>query len=475
MLKRGSQRKILFCIVPLLISFSLFGSFARGVYAMTTEEERKLGKQVLLELQKNVNFVTDLNVQTFIEKVGYSILNQAGPTPFEFKFYVINSLDPNAFAIPGGYIFVTTGLIVLADNEQEIAGVLSHEIAHVMHRHIAQLIERSKRLNIASMLAIVAAMLAGKGGSGSQAGAMMAMATAEALALKYTREMETDADQSGLNYLIKTGYDPNGMITFLNRINRVSLAMAPNIPPYLSSHPAIEERLSLLGNLLQIAQKPSGPFRTIPNFKRVQVKAFVEEREPHVAITHFQSLIDANSQDSNGYYGLGLAYRKMGRFDKSIEALQSTHSFDPNDLDILKERGVTYFLSGKLEQAMEDLETVRSKPSTGAGQNNDLLTFYYLGRTYQEKEELSKALPLFLKVKKEASLFTDVYFNLGSVYGRMGQKGLSHFYFGKYFKMRGDQKNALLHLKTAIEWLERGSPEREEAQWEVRELTQKKS
>jgi tetratricopeptide (TPR) repeat protein len=104
-----------------------------------------------------------------------------------------------------------------------------------------------------------------------------------------------------------------------------------------------------------------------------------------------------------------------------------------------------------------------------------LLTLYYLGRTYQEKEELSKALPLFLKVKKEASLFTDVYFNLGSVYGRMGQKGLSHFYFGKYFKMRGDQKNALLHLKTAIEWLERGSPEREEAQWEVRELTQKKS
>jgi predicted Zn-dependent protease len=475
MLKRESQRKILFCIVPLLIIFFLFGSFARGVYAMTTEEEKKLGKQVLLELQKNVNFVTDLNVQTFIEKVGYSILTQAGPTPFEFKFYVINSLDPNAFAIPGGYIFVTTGLIVLADNEQEIAGVLSHEITHVMHRHIAQLIERSKRLNIASMLAIVAAMLAGKGGSGSQAGSMMAMATAEALALKYTREMETDADQSGLNYLIKAGYDPNGMINFFKRIQKVSLELAPNIPAYLLDHPALENRISLLENILLMGPRPTGPFKTFGNFKRVQVKAFVEEREPRVAITRFQSLIDANSQDSNGYYGLGLAYRKMGRFDKSIEALQNAHSFDPNDLDILKERGVTYFLSGKLEQAMEDLEAVRSKPSTEAGQNNDLLTLYYLGRTYQEKGELSKALPLFLKVKKEASFFTDVYFNLGSVYGRMGQKGLSHFYFGKYFKMRGDQKNALLHLKTAIEWLERGSPEREEAQWEVRELTQKKS
>jgi beta-barrel assembly-enhancing protease len=474
MFKRGSQRKIQFCIVPLLIIFSLFGSFTRGVYAMTTEEERKLGKRVLLELQKNVNFVNDLTLQTFVEKVGYSLVNQVGPTPFEFKFYVINTLDPNAFAIPGGYIFITTGLLVLADNEQEIAGVLSHEIAHVTHRHVAQMIERSKRLNIASIVAVLAAMLAGRGGSGSQAGAAMAMATAEALVLKYTREMETDADQSSLQYLIKAGYDPNGIITFLNRIHRVSLAMAPNIPPYLSTHPAIENRLSLLENLLQMGSKPTGPFRTIPNFKRVQVKAFVEEREPHVATTHFQSLIDSNSQDSNGYYGLGLAYRKMGRFDKSIEAFRSAHSFDPNDLDILIERGVTYFLSGKLEQAMEDLETVRSKPSTGAGQNNDLFTLYYLGRTYQEKEELSKALPLFLKVQKEASFFIDVYFNLGSIYGRMGQKGLSHFYFGKYFKMRGDQKNALHHLKMAIEWLERGSPEREEAQWEVRELTQKK-
>jgi tetratricopeptide (TPR) repeat protein len=164
----------------------------------------------------------------------------------------------------------------------------------------------------------------------------------------------------------------------------------------------------------------------------------------------------------------------MGRLDKSIEALQSAHSFAPNDLDILKERGVTYFLSGKLEQAVEDFETVRSTPLAG-GQNNDLLILYYLGRTYQEKGEFLKALPLFQRVQQEAPFFIDVYLNLGSVYGRLEQKGLSHFYFGKYFKMRGDQKNAILHLKTAVELLERGSPEREEAQWDIRDLTQKKS
>ena len=181
------------------------------------------------------------------------------------------SLDPNAFAIPGGYIFVTTGLIVLADNEQEIAGVLSHEISHVTQRHVAQMIERSKRLNIASMVAILAAMLAGRGGAGSQAGATMAMATAEALALKYTREMETDADQNSLHYMIKAGYDPNGMITFLNKIHKVSLASAPNIPPYLSTHPATEEsNLSSWKTFSRSNRNPpvlSEPFEILKGFK----------------------------------------------------------------------------------------------------------------------------------------------------------------------------------------------------------------
>ncbi len=189
-----------------------------------------------------------------------------GPTPFEFKFYVVNGLDPNAFAIPGGYIFVTTGLLVLAENEQEVAGVLSHEIAHVTQRHISLMIERSTRLNIASMAAILAAMLAGRGGTGSQAAAAMASATAGALQLKYTREMETDADQNGLHYLIKAGYDPNGLISFLNKIQRMSLAIAPNIPQYLLTHPALESRISLMENLLRMGPKACRAFQNLSEF-----------------------------------------------------------------------------------------------------------------------------------------------------------------------------------------------------------------
>jgi predicted Zn-dependent protease len=469
MLVRRFPRKVLFYVIPLLISLFLLGNFEKDACALTTEEEKKMGKKVLVEIEKEANFMRDLSIQAFVEKVGYSILDQVGPTPFEFKFYVINGLDPNAFAIPGGHIFVTTGLLVLAENEQEVAGVLSHEIAHVTQRHISQMIERSTRLNIASMAAILAAMIAGRGGAGSQAGAAMAAATAGALQLKYTREMETDADQNGLHYLIKAGYDPSGLTSFLNKIQRMSLAVAPNVPPYLLTHPALENRISLMENLLQMGPKPVGPFKTFPNFGKIRAKAFVEEREPHVAITHFQSLVDANADDWEGYYGLGLAYRKMGRFDQSVEVLQRARTLAPKDLDISRELGITYFFLGKMDQAIQSLEVIRSTP--GEGRTSDLMTLYYLGRAYQEKGEFAQALPLFLKVQKEKPEFADIYYHLGSVCGRTGQKGLSHFYFGKHFKLKRERNNALLHFRTAIDALERGSPEREEAEREIKELT----
>jgi predicted Zn-dependent protease len=459
-------------IVPVLVFSLLLGSFIRGASALTTEEEKKLGKKILLEMEKQVEWVKDPTIQVFVDRIGYSIVREGGPTPFEFKFYVIKAQDPNAFAIPGGYIFVTTGLFVLAENEQEIAGVLSHEISHVTGRHIDQMIERSKRLNIATLAALIAGALVGRGGSGSQAVAVTAMAAAESVMLKYTREMETDADQNGLYRMIKAGYDPSGMITFLNKINRMSLSTAPQVPVYLLTHPDIESRIALLENLMQTGQKPVGPFKKVGNFKRVQSKAFAEERAPDVAVNHFESMVKTNPQDVDEIYGLGLAFKKMGRLDKSIEVFQSGLSLSPKDPDLLRELGIVYFLSGKPDRAIENLEAARSV--SVPDQDVDLSTLYYLGRGYQEKGDFGNALPLFLKVQKEMPEFIDVYHNLGLVYGRMDQKGLSHLYFGKHFKLRGEKNNALLHLRKASDFLEKGSPEREEAQREIKELTGKK-
>lgn len=463
------NKKLLKISIILLLNFLLIiGYFQASPFALTIEEEKKIGEKIFFELSKSVEFVKDLEIQAFINRIGFSLLSKAGASPFEFKFFVIKSTEPNAFAIPGGYIFLTTGILNLSENEYEVAGVIAHEIAHVMGRHISQLIEKSKGLNIVSLAGIIASLLIGGGGKGSEAGATMAMALSEAYRLKYTREMETDADHNGLLYLIKGGYDPNGILNFLKKIHRINLTQAPQVPAYLSTHPAVEDRISLVENLIQVGPKVKGPFRSFKNYNKIRIKAFVEEREPNVSISHFQSMVDNNVKDLDGYYGLGLSWRKIGRLDKSIEAFQNAQNLSPNDLDILREFGISYFLSGRLEEAIEKIE---SSISIKKGEEDiDLLALYYLGRCYQEKGDLAKALQNFLKINKEIPDNIDVLFSLGSVYGRMGIKGLSHFYFAKHFKIKGDRKSALLHFKTALVFLEKGIPEREEAQKEIKEL-----
>jgi len=437
---------------------------------MTIEEEKKLGKKILLEMEKKVDWVRDLPLQSFINAIGQSLVAQVGPTPFEFKFYLIIGRDPNAFAIPGGHIFLTTGLLASTESEQEVAGVMSHEISHVMARHVVQMIERSKRINIASMAAIIAGVLLGGGGKASEAVAATAMATAEALALKYTREMEVEADQNALQYMIRAGYDPNGLVSFMNKIYKHSLTSGPAIPTYLSTHPAVGDRISLMENLLQAGPKFSGPFRTFGAYRKIQARAFVEEREAHVAIDHFQSLIHTNPRDVDSYYGLGLAYRKMGRFDKSMEVLHHALSLEPKDREVLREMGIASFLLGRLDQAIQYLEMVQSLSRERVDFKEDLLALFYLGKCHQEKGDFEPAIPLFLRVRRDFTDWPEVHHSLGSVYGRMNQKGLSHLYFGRYFKLKGETNNALLHYRTSLNWLERGSPEREEAQREMREL-----
>ena len=466
-----SLRKVLSYRVSLiLVLVILCGSFSGRAWAMTIEEEKKLGKNIFLEMERGVEFVKDPGLQAFLDKMGRSLVSQLGTTPFEFKFYLIKVLDPNAYALPGGYIFVTTGLITLAENENEVAGVLSHEISHVTQRHVSQMIERSKRMSIATLAAMIAGALAGGGGKVSEATMVGAVAMAEAQALKYTRENETDADQNSLQYMLKAGYDLSGLITFLTKLQKVGLASAPQIPPYLSTHPVTENRISLLENLIRIEGKPGGPFRSTGNFRRIQTKAFIEEREVQASITYFQSLVDARPQEAEGYYGLGLAYRKMGRLDKSAEVFQKGVTITPSDSDLLSELGIVYFLSGKLDLAIQNLEAAQSLSRARADAYEDLSSVYYLGRGYQEKGEMAKALFFLLRVRKELPEFSDVHYHLGSVYGRMGEKGLSYFCFGKYFKLRGERSNALAHFQKAADLLEKGSPEKEEVQREVKEL-----
>jgi predicted Zn-dependent protease len=266
--------------------------------------------------------------------------------------------------------------------------------------------------------------------------------------------------------MTKTGYDPQALVSFMKKIERYSFANAPNIPSYLLSHPITETRVTLLENILTIEPKPAHFFYGVGNYKRIQMRAFIEESDPSSAVSHFESILKANPDNFEALIGLGLAFQKAGRSDKSAEVLETVSIVYPRDPDLQRELGVVYFFAGKLDQAIQTLEPL--------SQDNDLKSLYFLGRAYQEKGDTDRALGFFLRVRREMGDFADVYFNLGSVYGRMGQKGLSHFAFGKCFELRGERNTALLHYRTALDLLEKGTPEREETQKMLRELAQTK-
>jgi len=425
--------------------------------SLSVEKEKEMGRRLVLQIEKELDIIRDPTVQQYVDGIGNRILSRIGQTPYEFNFYVVKSPDPNAFAIPGGHIFLASGLIIMASSEDEVAGVVSHEIGHIKARHIAQRIERSKKLSLVTIAGILAGVIAG----GKATGAMTAGAVAagQALALKYSREDEREADQLGFQYLIKAGYDGWGMVSFLKTLYRMQ-SLSPGTPPhYLSTHPGIEDRISYLMERLRDfparASKENGQ-----DLKRVQAMLFVEERESQAAIKHFQSILKGKPTDLDGLYGLALAYKKMGRIDLAIGPLERARHLSPQDGAVIRELGICYFLKGRLDDAVLALkESLVIHPE-------DTLSLYHMGRAYQEKGNLEASLDAYLRVKKINPDYVDLYYSLAMVYGKRGDDCNSHRNFSIYFSKKGEAKYALIHLRKALKYCEEGK----EIQEEIRRL-----
>ncbi len=425
--------------------------------SLSVEKEKEMGRRLVLQIEKELEIIRDPTVQQYLDRIGERIVSEIGHTPYEFRYYVVKSPDPNAFAIPGGHIFLASGLIIMASSEDEVAGVVSHEIGHIKARHIAQRIERSKKLSLLSIAGVLAGVIMG----GKAAGAMMtgSVAASQALALKYSREDEREADQLGFQYLTKAGYDGWGLVSFLKKMHRMSFHSPATPPSYLSTHPGTEERISYLMERLRDSP-PRGFMENGKGLKRIQTKLFVEEREAQTAARHFQSILKGKPTDLDALFGLALAYKKMGRIDLAIGELERARHLSPQDGGVLRELGSCYFLNGRLDDAVSLLrESLVIYP-------RDILSLYYMGRAYQEKGDLEASLDSYLRAKEINPDFVDLYYSLAMVYGKRGDRCNSHRNFSTYFKKRGEVKYALVHLRKASQYCDGG----EEIQEEIRQL-----
>lgn len=210
----------------------------KGVNLYSLEREVALGKQFAQEIERSVKLVDDPVVNEYVNRVGQNLVrNSDARVPFTIK--VIDSDEMNAFALPGGFFYINSGLILRADEEAEMAGVMAHEIAHVTARHGTRNATKGQIAQWAMIPAIIF-LPGGWTGYGIYQGLNFLIPISF---LKFSRDAEREADFLGLQYMYKAGYDPNAYVTFFEKIQAEEKRRPGSIPKVFSSHPPTPERI----------------------------------------------------------------------------------------------------------------------------------------------------------------------------------------------------------------------------------------
>ncbi len=219
-------------------------SFASAACApLTVQEEKQLGREAQRQIRSELQLLRDPVTVNYVRALGARLVDAAAPSPFEFRFYVVEDADLNAFAVPGGAIYVNTGLILAVSSAGELAGVLAHEIGHVTARHVAQMARRGRNTGvIAQVMTLLIAVVTGSQ-VGAQAGGVVTGMAAQAYMSTYTQDAERESDALAVDTMIRAGFDPNAMITMFEKLQRESEGK-PHMPQLLSSHPATRERIA---------------------------------------------------------------------------------------------------------------------------------------------------------------------------------------------------------------------------------------
>lgn len=449
--------------VLLFLALYAFPAGGTAQASLTLEEEKKLGREFYEKLEKGNALLQNERANAFVGGIGERILAHSEKVPFEFKFSIIRSSAINAFATPGGYVYVNQGLINLVENESELAGVIAHEIAHVNGRHIAEIISRSQKLSISALAAILAGAFLGGSGEISAAVTSFSIAAATTLSLKYSREQEEAADRMGMSYLASAGYDARSMLDVL-RIMRRYEYYSNAIPSYFLTHPGTDERTRYLDALLQTTFTREGRKGIVGDLKRVQTLLLLERKDNDANLRHFQNILDASPGDVDALYGLAVTQDRLGMISESLAAFQKAVRLAPNDPEIIRDQGIAFFKLGRLEEAAAGLRHADKLAE------NDPGALLYLGRTYEALGDLPAALAVYKKIEKMRLNDEDILYNLAMAYGKANYPGDSHYYFGLYFKKKGKPESALFHFDKAAKLFPASSTRAREIAKEIESL-----
>lgn len=294
---------------------------------LSDQQERTIGNRIMREVRVDPAYLDDPEVAEYISSIGARLLAVAEGPRRDLDFFVVKDDQINAFALVGGHIGINSGLLVLTQNESELASVVAHEIAHILQRHQARMMHGQSRTQWTSLAALALAIIASRG-SGSQSGQVTEAAVAAAGALSiqnqidYTREHEREADRVGFTLLERAGFDPRAMQTFFERLLRSNrLNEMKGAPVYLRTHPLTTERIAEIQD--RLGRTPS---RMIPDtfeYRLARARLRAAGGSATEAVTLFQTMLADQTvlRPRDDVYGLALALRRARDFDGAWKTL----------------------------------------------------------------------------------------------------------------------------------------------------------
>lgn len=416
---------------------------------ISPRDEFQIGQAFFWRLQQSTELVSDPEVENYIQTLGYRLVSNSDDPARDFTFFVVPDPAINAFAAPGGFIGVNSGLLLAADTEDEVASVMAHEIAHVTQRHILRSIERNRRMTIPRTAAMIAAALLGVADPSVGSAAIMAVQAGDIQSqLDYSRAHESEADNIGMETLVASGFNPGAMPTFFEKLQQASRYFGGDaVPEFLRTHPVTSSRIAdARGRAAQLkVQKHLGDelsFYLIKEKLRVLMAQNMGELLRHYDYALNQ---DDVSHKQAVQYGHALALLKKGDLTKARSIIQTLIDSDHERLAYQLAMADIEMAVGRVDAALAIYdENQRLYPDDQALSMKQVNALLRIGRPQQAANLLQAQLNL-------GNNSRDVYKLMAQAKGALGQKSQSHVWLAEFYYRSGLLRAAVDQLQLAAE------------------------
>lgn len=411
---------------------------------ISANEEKKLGQIFINSIRAQTVAFDDPITNEYFKALGHKLAKKTGNTSVNWHFFLINDANINAFAGPDGHVGLFTGLFRITNNESELAGVLAHEVEHINQRHIIRGMQEGEQSSLNTIGLILAAIALSSHTNGMATAGAITAASAGNIQhmINYTRRFEKEADRLGIKLLSETGYDPNGMLTFFNRLQQMTSSYGEELPEILRSHPLTESRLADLANRIKALPKHNGESSSEWKLTKARVIVLTDPSPSH-AIEYFSEHLKKNNTPENLYgYAYSLARGKENKVGEKI--LMQLAEQNPKQ--------VIYPVT--LAELKLDHQKFKAAEAILARVHVNYPHYYpatlMLADVYLSMGKPNKALPILNNQNKNRQNDPVTLFMLAQAQGRLGQLLPAYQSQAKAFELWGGIGQSIILLKQAL-------------------------